>query len=129
MRVSGTRIVGEGSLLVHALGIYPIGLELSVAPGGDYPIGRNILFIMVFFCVPYLTCLSSSHPLYEKTTTRAPISSCILSLAMSATSALFLFAAYNGGEKGIIMIPIIILQNIFGVIAFRLLRYVHRDRA
>jgi hypothetical protein len=63
------RIFGEGALLIHASGILPLWLELTLQTDSHYPLARNIALIVAFFCVPYALCLLLSHRLYRLTGT------------------------------------------------------------
>lgn len=119
------RILGEGSLIFQAAAILPLWSELTLETDRSYPLARNILLIIGFVSIPYLICLVLSHPLYRQTHTRAPVISCLLSVAMF-TATLFLWHVGGSGEKGIIVIPLIVLQSVAGMAAFGVLRYRYR---
>jgi len=124
------KIVGEGALLLHVTAVWPLWFELSLKMDKDYPLERNIVAIIVIISLPYLVCLLLSHSLYRLTDTNAPFISCVLSVAMSALTLHFCSAAYNpnAGEKSIILIPIIIIQNLIGMALFAALRSGYRKK-
>lgn len=116
-------------MLVHASGALPIWLEVSLATDSHYPLARNIAWIVALFCLPYVICLLLSHRLYRLRQTNAPLISCALSLAMLIGPFALWYLARGTGERAIIVIPLVLLQNLAGIAAFALLRVHYSRRA
>jgi len=128
MRPSKLKILGEGALIFHASGLLPISSELTLKRDIYYPFGRNILLILGFYCLPYIICLLLSNSLYRYTDTKAPTLSCAFSLIMFI-GTLFLWQIGNhSGEKGMIVIPLMALQNFVGMVSFGALRHYYQKQ-
>jgi hypothetical protein len=120
------QVVGEGALLFNVLPVVPLWMELS---GPYYPPDirlRNLLVDILLASVPCLICLLLSHRLYRLSGTVAPIVACVLSLGMFAGINLLWYAAYNGGEKGLKAIFLMIIQDLVGIVVFAALRFWYR---
>jgi hypothetical protein len=122
-RITIVRVLGEGSLIFQAMAVLPIWSELSLDTDNSYPLVRNLLVIVGFVSVPSIICLVLSHPLYRQPRTMAPVACCALSLAMLMASSWLWYVATTSGEKGIILIPLIVVESLAGVVAFAFLRY------
>ena len=122
-RITILRVLGEGSLIFQATAVLPIWSELSLETDSSYPLARNILLIIGFVSIPYIICLLLSHALYRQTHTTAPVVCCALSLAMFMATLFLWHVGTTSGEKGIIVIPLIVLQSLVGMVAFGFLRY------
>jgi hypothetical protein len=126
MSLTKLEILGEGALAFHVTAVLPLWSELTIKTDSDYPLARNILLIILVYSVPYLVCLLLSHGLYRYTETKAPILACTFSVAMFSGTLFFWYVGNHSGEKGIMVILLIILQHLVGMISFGALKYYYR---
>jgi hypothetical protein len=123
MSATKLEILGKGALAFHATAVLPLLSELTLKTDGDYPLARNILLIILVYSVPYLVCLSLSHGLYRYTETRAPLFACALSVAMFSGTLFFWYVGTHSGEKGILVVLVIVLQHLVGMASFAALKH------